>query len=139
MATPKNTRTAPAPVLPSILVLNPGEGIAARRVEAGPLPLATLQRAIGGYVTTAGRLDLGGGRTIDALCHDEGLLEGLPWNASIDGGPICGPIVLTIGDDAEGESLPFTTAAEIVAALAWVAKWPRAIPMPSRRAAGGAR
>ncbi len=62
--------------------------------------LETFQKLVGGYIescTVASDLTL--------LCNEEGLLNGLPYNATICGNPFVGPVVAVGVDGAEFSSI----------------------------------
>lgn len=122
---------------PCMIVVAPGKAPETVALGSTPLDLDMLQATIGGYVTIGARLDLGGGRWLDVWAHDEALLTGDAWNASIDGAdPLAGVLVIAVGD-SEGETHPIASVHEYAMARAWIdCTWRRCVATPSRR--GGA-
>lgn len=72
---------------PSLLVVIK-EPLSAPHVDHIPNTLQALQAAVGGYIESF---------TVDSdltiLCNEEGLLRGLPFNATICGNPFVGTVV----------------------------------------------
>lgn len=109
------------------ILANPNEDARPVEIPDGADTYAELVKLIGGYICDCPFYTTPG---VTAWCHDEALLEGLPWNRRL--GPrilIAGPIVVT-GIDAAGETTGLTPeAAE--EARGFLDSVPRLAPTPS--------
>ena len=80
-----------------VCIKNPG---AEPYVDVVENTLETFQKLVGGYIescTVASDMTL--------LCNEEGLLNGLPYNATICGNPFVGPVVAVGVDGDEFSSI----------------------------------
>lgn len=113
-----------------IVIAKPGE-VAEIVAVAGPEEASEKMRAaIGGWLEACPYPPEVAGTKLAAWCHEEGLLEGLPWNRwTGPGTPIAGPIVVTgISEEGETIALPFPIASLVALHLNRLPQMP---PTPS--------
>lgn len=104
------------------VIANPGED--ARVIEMEGDSYKALVKLIGGLLCSCPFPSTYKGESLAAWCHDEALIEGLPWNRKVGPEtPIAGPIVVT-GLDVEGETIGLSERAA-KACVALLNKIPR--------------
>lgn len=88
------------------------------------------QEKIGGYIERAVHFHSSNGRRFDVWCDEEGRLKKLPPNRLVPSvGLICGPILITAGQDGDADTYSLTDR-EIELLSRATCTWPFALTQP---------